>query len=67
VGINISHSLQMRVFHYIKLLEMQGLLELRELFQGGPYMRKYGNFGDIGWPPQPPRERVPKINKKVGF
>ena len=25
------------------------------------------NFGLIGWPPQPPRERVPKINKTVGF
>ena len=25
------------------------------------------NFGLIGWPPQPPRERVPKINKIVGF
>ena len=25
------------------------------------------NFGLMGWPPQPPRERVPKINKIVGF
>ena len=25
------------------------------------------NFGLMGWPPQPPRERVPKINKTVGF
>ena len=25
------------------------------------------NFGLIGWPSQPPRERVPKINKIVGF
>ena len=25
------------------------------------------NSGLIGWPPQPPRERVPKINKIVGF
>ena len=29
-------------FHYKELLEMLGLLELRGLFQGGPYMRKYG-------------------------
>ena len=25
------------------------------------------NFGRIGWPTQPPRERVPKINNIVGF
>ena len=25
------------------------------------------NFGLMGWPPQPPRERVPKINKTEGF
>ena len=25
------------------------------------------NFGLMGWPPQPPRERVQKINKIVGF
>ena len=25
------------------------------------------NFGLMGWPLQPPRERVPKINKIVGF
>ena len=25
------------------------------------------NFGLMGWPPQPPRERVSKINKIVGF
>ena len=25
------------------------------------------NFGLMGWPQQPPRERVPKINKIVGF
>ena len=25
------------------------------------------NFGLMGWPPQPPRERVPKINKIMGF
>ena len=25
------------------------------------------NFGLIGWPPQPPRERVPKINKILYF
>ena len=26
----------------IKLLELRVLLELRALFEGGPYMRKYG-------------------------
>ena len=25
------------------------------------------NFGLMGWPQQPPRVRVPKFNKKVGF
>ena len=25
------------------------------------------NFGLMGWPQQPPRERVPKFNKIVGF
>ena len=24
-------------------------------------------FGLMGWPPQPPKERVPKINEIVGF
>ena len=47
-GIIILHGLQMRVllktlhFYYIRLLEFQVLLELRVLFEGGPYMRKYG-------------------------
>ena len=51
-GVIISHSLQMRVwitlhFHCIKVLEMQGLLELWGLFEGGTYMRKYGNRNTI--------------------
>ena len=31
-------------FNYIRLLEMRVLLELRVLFEGGPYMRKYGIY-----------------------
>ena len=28
--------------YYIRLLELQALLDFRVLFEGGPYMRKYG-------------------------
>ena len=29
-------------FTYIKVCQVQALLELRAIFEGGPYMRKYG-------------------------
>jgi hypothetical protein len=35
-------------FHYKKLLEMLELLELRGLFDGGSYMRKYGILFGFG-------------------
>ena len=47
-GINFLLGLQMRVlleitkFHHIKVCLLRALLELRALFEGGPYMRKYG-------------------------
>ena len=31
-------------FHHIKVCQMQALLEMRVLFKGGPYMRKYGKY-----------------------
>ena len=35
--------LENTTFSLIRLLELRVLLELRGLFEGGPYMRKYGN------------------------
>ena len=47
-------TLQMRVLLesttfslYIKFLELRRLLELRGLFKGGSYMRKYGNLTKV--------------------
>ena len=66
VGIIISNSLQMRVllentiFSLHKIIRNGGLLELRVLFVGGPYMRKYDIF-----PLKTMREKLTKLFIKI--
>ena len=40
----ISYYQKLLNFTYIKVCQVRALLEMRVLFKGGPYMRKYGRY-----------------------